>query len=598
MTAAEKPQAARLALLRQRLAKDGLAGLVIPRGDEHQGEYVPARAERLAWLTGFTGSAGEAIVLADRAAVFVDGRYTEQARDQLDPALFEHRHISDQPEEEYIKAYLPKGGKLAIDPWLFSRDQAQRLARAAEAAGGSLVPVEPSPLDAVWQDQPAAPTQPIKPHPIEFAGEASAAKRARIGKALGEAGADAAVLTLPDSIAWLLNVRGSDVQRNPFPLSFAIVRRDGGVTWFVSPQKLGPAVRESLDGAVETKAPEAFPAALDGLKGKRVLLDPATGPLWLFERVKAADATVIEGADPCQLPKAAKNPVEQEGARNAHRRDGVAVTRFLSWFAKAAPNGVSESQCAVELEGFRRQGNLFQDLSFDTITGSGANGALPHYRVTEASDRVLRQGDLMVLDSGGQYLDGTTDITRTLVVGKAPAEERDRYTRVLQGHIALATTRFPRGTTGSHLDAIARRPLWLAGLDYDHGTGHGVGSYLSVHEGPQRISKALNRVALLPGMILSNEPGYYKAGRYGIRIENLVLVVETPAAVGEDRPMLGFETLTMAPIEKRLIEPRLLSDDEIAWLDAYHARVEAALGPSLEGEDRAFLAEACKPLLA
>jgi Xaa-Pro aminopeptidase len=598
MTAADKPHAARLALLRQRLAKEGLAGLVIPRGDEHQGEYVPPRAERLAWLTGFTGSAGEAVVLADRAAIFVDGRYTEQAREQVDPTLFEHRHQSEQPIEDYIKRHLPEGGRLGIDPWLFSKDQAQRLKRAAEAAGGSLAPVEPSPLDAVWEDQPAAPAEPIKPHPIEFAGETSAAKRASIGKALADLGADVTVLTLPDSIAWLLNVRGSDVQRNPFPLSFAILERDGRVTWFVSAKKLGSAARESLDAAVETRAPEDFAATLDSLKGKRVLIDPATAPLWLFERLKAAGATVIEGSDPCQLPKAAKNAIEQEGARNAHRRDGVAVTRFLSWFAKAAPTGITESQCAVELEKFRRQGNLFQDLSFDTITGSGANGALPHYRVSEQSDRRLQPGDLMVLDSGGQYLDGTTDITRTLVVGKPAAEERDRYTRVLQGHIALATTRFPKGTSGSQLDAIARRPLWLAGLDYDHGTGHGVGSYLSVHEGPQRISKAPNRVALLPGMILSNEPGYYKAGRYGIRIENLVLVVETPTAAGEDRPMLGFETLTLAPIEKRLIEPRVLSDDEIAWLDAYHARVEAELGPQLQGEDRAFLAEACKPLLA
>ena len=598
MTAADKPHAARLALLRQRLARDGLAGLVIPRGDEHQGEYVPPRAERLAWLTGFTGSAGEAVVLADKAAVFVDGRYTEQAKEQVDEALFERRDLIEEPPEHYIKKHLPQGGKLGIDPWLFSKQQADRLQRAAEAAGGSLVPVEPSPLDAVWEDQPAPPAQPIKPHPLEFAGETSAAKRARIGKALAELGADATVLTLPDSIAWFLNVRGSDVERTPFPLSFAIVEREGRVLWFVSPKKLGPAVRQHLDPEVEFRSPEDFPAALDALKSKRVLLDPAKAPLWLFERLKAAGATVIEGDDPCQLPKAAKNAVEQEGARNAHRRDGVAVTRFLAWFDKAAAQGITESECARRLETFRREGNLFQDLSFDTITGSGANGALPHYRVTQQSDRVLQPGDLMVLDSGGQYLDGTTDITRTLVVGKPAAEERDRYTRVLQGHIALATTRFPKGTSGSQLDAIARRPLWLAGLDYDHGTGHGVGSYLSVHEGPQRISKALNRVALLPGMILSNEPGYYKSGRYGIRIENLVLVVETPTAVGEDRPMLGFETLTLAPIEKRLLEPRLLSDDEIAWLDAYHARVEAALGPQLQGAERAFLAEACKPLLA
>jgi len=600
MTAPTSPQAARLALLRAELARQGLAGFVVPRTDEHQGEYVPARAQRLAWLTGFTGSAGLAVVLADKAALFVDGRYTVQAAQQVDPALFELRHLTDEPPDAWIARNLPVKGRLALDPWLSSKSEAERLRAAAARAGGSLLLVEHNPLDRVWEDQPPPPAMPVRLHPLEFAGRSAEEKRAELAAGLRERGLAAAVLTLPDSIAWLLNVRGQDVERNPFPLSFALLKSDGAVVWFVAASKLTPELRGALGPGVTFEPPEALGDALAALQGERVLVDPASAPAWIFERLAAAGAKLVEGDDPCQLPKAAKNAVEQAGTRAAHRRDGAAVTRFLGWFARETRAGraVSELDCAEKLEAFRRAGNLLQDLSFETIAGSGPNGAVVHYRATPESNRVLQSGELLVLDSGGQYLDGTTDITRTLAIGRPGAEERDRYTRVLQGHIALATTRFPKGTTGSQLDAIARRPLWLAGLDYDHGTGHGVGSYLSVHEGPQRISKVPNRVALLPGMILSNEPGYYKAGHYGIRIENLVLVVETPTAVGEDRPMLGFETLTLAPIEKRLIEPRLLSDDEIVWLDAYHARVEAELGPRLEGAERDFLAEACKPLLA
>lgn len=600
MTTQDRPQAARLERLRRRLAEQGLDGFVVPRADEHQGEYVPARAQRLAWLTGFTGSAGMAVVLADKAALFVDGRYTFQAAQQSDPALFEPCHLAERPPGEWIAENLPKGGRLGVDPWLASRQELERFRRAAERAGGSVVAVDENPLDAVWSDQPPPPGGAVVLQPPEFAGRSSAEKRREIGAALGRAGAEAAVLTLPDSINWLLNVRGSDLERTPFALSFAVLRQDGAVTWLIEPRKLSDAVRAELQDGVEIRPPADFGAVLDGLTGRRVLVDPASAPAWVFDRLAAAGATVVEGDDPCQLPKAAKNAVEQAGARNAHRRDGAALTRFLAWFAAAAPQGgLTELDCAAKLESVRREDNLLRDLSFDTIAGSGPNGALPHYRVTEDSNRRLRPGDLMVLDSGGQYLDGTTDVTRTLLVGEASAEARDRYTRVLQGHIALATTRFPRGTSGSQLDAIARRPLWQAGLDYDHGTGHGVGSFLSVHEGPQRISKMPNRVALLPGMILSNEPGYYKEGAFGIRIENLVLVVESPPGAGvaaEDRPMLGFESLTLAPIEKKLIEPGLLSAEEIAWLDAYHALVEAELGPLLEGEARAFLAEACKPL--
>ncbi len=602
MTAQGSPFAARLALVRAQLARQGLAGIVVPRTDEHQGEYVPPRAQRLAWISGFTGSAGLAVVLADKAAVFVDGRYTMQVRAQVDGALYDYCHLADQPPEAWIEANLPTGGRLGLDPWLHSRDQVQRLAAAAERAGGSLQLVEQNPVDAAWVEQPAPPQAPVRPHPLEFAGRASTDKRAEIAASLRRRGLAVAVLSLPDSIAWLLNVRGNDVEHTPFPLSFALLAADGGVTWFIDAAKLLPETRAALDAQVTIAAPADFGPALDALKDQRVLVDPGSAPDWVFERLAAAGARAVEGEDPCQLPKAVKNPVEQAGTRAAHRRDGLAVSRFLAWFqAQQGRDDLTELACSDHLESLRREGNLFQDLSFDTIAGSGPHGAVVHYRATEESNRVLRPGELMVLDSGAQYLDGTTDITRTLAFGTPDAEQRDRFTRVLQGHIQLATTRFPVGTTGSQLDAIARRPLWLAGLDYDHGTGHGVGSYLSVHEGPQRISKLANRVALQPGMILSNEPGYYKNGAYGIRVENLVLVVPSPAAPGaggasEERTMLGFETITLAPIEKRLIEKALLSADEIAWLDAYHALVEAELGRGLEGAERAWLAEACRPL--
>ncbi len=600
MTAQGSPFPARLALLRAELVRQDLAGFVVPRTDEHQGEYVPPRAQRLAWISGFTGSAGLAVVLADKAAVFVDGRYTAQVRSQVDGTLYEYCHLADQPAEAWIEANLPKGGRLGLDPWLHSRDQVLRLAAAAERAGGRLVLVEQNPLDQAWADQPPPPAAPVRPHPLEFAGRASTDKRAEIAAQLTRRKLATAVLSLPDSIAWLLNVRGSDVEHTPFPLSFALLAADGGVTWFLDAAKLLPETQAALDAGVRIEPPAAFGPALDALKGQRVLVDPASAPDWVFERLSAAGARVVEGDDPCQLPKAVKNAAEQAGTKAAHRRDGLAVSRFLAWYAgQQGRADLTEIECADRLEAFRREGNLFQDLSFDTIAGSGPNGAVVHYRATEESNRVLRPGELMVLDSGAQYLDGTTDITRTLVFGQPDAEQRDRFTRVLQGHIQLATTRFPVGTTGSQLDAIARRPLWQAGLDYDHGTGHGVGSYLSVHEGPQRISKIGNRVALQPGMILSNEPGFYKNGAYGIRVENLVLVVPSPAAPGagaEDRPMLGFETVTLAPIEKRLIERSLLSADEVAWLDAYHALVEAELVPGLAGAERAWLAEACRPL--
>lgn len=590
-------QSGRLNALRDALGITGVDAFLVPRGDEHRGEYVPPSAERLQWLTGFSGSAGQAVVLAEKAALFVDGRYSLQAAQETAETLYEILQIPEHSAERYLESALGEGQVLGFDPWLHSLTERRRLEALAARCGARLLALADNPLDRVWVDRPSPPCGTAQPHPLEFAGEDSLSKRRRLAVDLVRRGVAAAVLSLPDSIAWLLNVRGEDVARTPFVLSFAILKQSGDVDWFVQEEKLSPALREALDGGVEVRPPETLGAVLDGLGGSKVLLEPASIPAWIAARLEGAGAALVEGEDPCQAPKAAKNAVEQQGARNAHQRDGAALTRFLAWFHReSAAGAVSELACSDHLESLRRQNNHIRDLSFDTIAGSGPNGAIVHYRVTPESDRTMRAGELMVLDSGGQYLDGTTDVTRTLVIGTPGAEERERFTRVLQGHIALATARFPPGTSGSQLDVLARRPLWAAGLDYDHGTGHGVGSFLSVHEGPQRISKLPNRVALEPGMIVSNEPGYYKTGAYGIRIENLVMVVESPKQAGEERPMLAFETLTLAPLERRLIAVSLLSPDEVAWVDAYHARVLAALGPTLEGEDRAYLEAACRPL--
>ena len=592
------PGAPRLAALRKELAKRGLAGFLVPRSDEHQGEYVPPRAERLAWLTGFSGSAGLAIVLADKAAIFVDGRYTLQVRAQSDTRLFEPLHSTEQPPEGWISAHLPKGGKLGYDPWLHTPSGLKHLGKAAIQAGGELVALPTNPLDAVWPDQPPAPIAPAIALDLRFAGRSSQDKRESLGHALAVEGIAAAVLAGPDSIAWLLNIRGADVPRTPFALGFAVLHRDGAVELFMDRRKFAPGLEAHLGNRVAVSPPEGFAATLDrlGRAKARVLIDPQTAPAWAFDRLRAAGAELAERDDPCLLPKARKNDVELAGARAAHRRDGLAVTRFLNWIAHEAPKGkVDELAAVAKLADFRRSGEFFRDFSFDTISGAGANGAIVHYRSTDETNRPLKQGELYLVDSGAQYFDGTTDITRTLAIGKPTAEMKDRFTRVLKGHIALAMARFPRGTTGSALDALARYALWQAGLDYDHGTGHGVGSFLSVHEGPQRISKTPNRVALEPGMIVSNEPGYYKTGAYGIRIENLVTVIEDPRP-GDERPMLAFETLTLAPIDRHLIDKKLLSAHEIDWLDAYHARVRGALSPQSDKETAAFLEAATKPI--
>ena len=591
-----KPNLAdRLGALRARLDEAGLDGFVVPHADAHQNEFLPPDAERLAWLTGFTGSAGTAVVLRERAAIFVDGRYTLQVRDQADGDLYEFRHLIEEPVADWLTEHLPAGARLGYDPWLHTKSQAERLARAADRAGAELVPVPENPVDATWTDRPPAPRTPVVPHEGRFAGRDSADKRTEIAEIIKGGGADATVLTQPDSIAWLLNIRGADVDHTPLPLSFAILHADASVDWFVAAEKLTDELAPHLGDRVRVHVPEAFADALEGLAGRRVLVSADTAAAWVFDRL--ADAEVLRGDDPVTRPKAIKNTTELEGTRVAHLRDALALARFLHWLDCTAPGGgVDEMSAAAKLEDFRRTGEHFRDTSFDTISGAGPNGAIVHYRVTPGTNRALGDGELYLVDSGAQYLDGTTDVTRTIAIGTPTDEMRDRFTRVLKGHIALAALRFPAGTTGAQIDAFARAALWQAGIDYDHGTGHGVGSYLGVHEGPQRISKAGGSVALAPGMIVSNEPGYYRAGEYGIRIENLVAVLPAEDIVGGERPMLGFETLTLAPIDRRLIDTVLLDRAEREWLDAYHARVASEVGPLLDGDVRDWLMAATAPL--
>ena len=587
--------AERLASLRAELKRRGVDGFLVPRTDEYQGEYVPESAQRLTWLTGFTGSAGLAIVLPETAAMFTDGRYTLQAATEVDGTLFQRRHITEQPPSAWIAAELKPGQTLAYDARLHTLGELERYRAAAEKAGGKLAAFDGNAVDAVWTDRPAPPLAPVVAQPMEFAGESAESKRRRIAAAVVEAGADAAVLTSVDSIAWLLNIRGGDVPHTPLPLSFAVLHRDASVDLFIDARKLTPGLDAYLGAAVRIADQAGFGPFLEKLAadGKRVLADPASAAAWVFDRLGKA---VLRGTDPCQLPKACKNAVELQGTRDAHRRDGAALTRFLAWLARESAGGkLREIEVSDRLEAFRREGANFRDLSFPTISGAGANGAIVHYRASPATDRVLERGSLYLVDSGAQYLDGTTDVTRTVAIGTPTAEMKDRFTRVLKGHIALALCHFPKGTSGSQLDALARASLWQAGLDYDHGTGHGVGAYLGVHEGPQRISKMPSAQALLPGMIVSNEPGYYKTDAYGIRIENLV-VVEKLDGVGEaGREFYGFETITLAPIDRNAIDASLLSPDEIAWLDAYHARVRASLTPLVDAETKAWLATATMP---
>jgi Xaa-Pro aminopeptidase len=584
--------------VREQLAALGLDGFLVPHEDEHQNEYLPAANDRLAWLTGFTGSAGAAVVMRDKAAVFVDGRYTLQVKDQVDASAFEIRDYLEGGVPAYLEQ-APKGAVIGYDPRLHSPDALLKLRAAAEKAGARLTPVEANPVDRAWgDDRPPQPAAPVVPHPTRYTGEESASKRQRIGEALKTAGdADAAVLTAPASIAWLFNIRGGDVIRTPLPLGQAILNRDGTARLFLDERKWTDELKQWLGDAVSLEPDTALPGALDSLAGAKVLVDPAQSSAWYFDRLEQAGAAIVKGQDPCALPRACKNPVEVQGARDAHARDGAAVARFLHWLATEAQSTLPDEIAVVrKLESLREATGALKDLSFDTIAGAGPNGAIVHYRPTERLNRRTEKGSLLLVDSGAQYLEGTTDVTRTVAIGEPTAEMRERFTLVLKGHIALSVVRFPAGTSGHQLDALARAPLWARGLDYDHGTGHGVGSYLGVHEGPQRIAKWPNAVALQTGMIVSNEPGYYKARAYGIRIENLQVVTPPATPAGGEREMFGFETLTVAPIDRSLIEPSLLTPEERAWLDAYHARVLAVVGPQVEPEVRAWLERVCAPV--
>jgi Xaa-Pro aminopeptidase len=583
--------------LRKALKQAGLDGFITPHEDEWQNEYVPAAYDRLAWLTGFTGSAGAAVVLGDEAAIFTDGRYTLQVRAQVDGALFEYRDLVDGGPAAYIRERAAKGARIGYDPKLHSPDSLDRLRAAADVAGAELVPMSRNPIDTIWDDRPPLPAARVEPHAERYAGESAASKRHRLGEGLAGDHADAVVITSPASLAWLFNIRGGDVARSPLPLGEAILRSDGHADLFLAEEKVSPELKQWLGNEVSVRPSSDLAPALQALAGKRVKLDPATASAWYFEQLKQAGAEIVRGQDPVVLPRACKNAAEIEGSRQAHIRDGAAVARYLHWLATEGQTGkVQEIEACQKLEEFRRATGQLKDLSFDSISGAGPNGAIVHYRVTKKTNRRLARGSLFLIDSGGQYLDGTTDITRTVPIGRPTPEMKDRFTRVLKGHIALSRVRFPKGTSGHQLDALARMSLWEAGLDYDHGTGHGVGSYLGVHEGPQRIAKWVNTQPLEPGMIVSNEPGYYKTGAYGIRVENLQVVTPAAEIVGGERPMLGFETLTMAPIARELIVKALLTKDEIAWLNAYHAQVWEKTGPLIEGEAKTWLEAATRPL--
>ncbi|MCC6007951.1 MAG: aminopeptidase P family protein [Rhodobacteraceae bacterium] len=584
----------RLALLRDALRAQGLSGFVVPRADAHQGETVAPRDERLAWLTGFTGSAGICVALLDRAALFVDGRYTLQGRSQTDAAAFEVLSWPRTRPARWIAEGLAEGGRVAFDPWLHTPAQIAEMRAELEPRGIALV-ASANLVDAIWNDQPAPPGAPLRPYPVALAGEASADKRARIGQALAEAGQSAAVLTLPDSIAWLLNIRGGDVARIPVAHAFAIIHDSGEVDLFIDPAKLDENAGAHLGAGVRIRGTEAFGPGLDTLRGV-VRLDRTTAPVWVENRLEAAGVEMADTPDPCLLPKACKNATELAGTRAAHRRDGAAMAAFLHWLDSQRPESLTEIDVVRALEGFRRTSDALRDISFETICGAGPNGAIVHYRVTEDSNRQLATGEVLLVDSGGQYEDGTTDITRTIALGPTDHDAQEAFTRVLRGMIAISTARFPKGLAGRDLDALARAALWRAGQDYDHGTGHGVGHYLGVHEGPQRLARS-GEVALQPGMILSNEPGYYREGAFGIRIENLIAVRKAPDLPGGDaREMLDFETLTLAPIDRRMILAEMLHPDERAWLDAYHAHVLKEVGPLCAPEVLAWLKDACAPM--
>jgi Xaa-Pro aminopeptidase len=588
--------AARVAALRGELKRRGLDGFVVPRADRQQNEYLPASEERLAWLTGFTGSAGAAVVLADRAALFADGRYSVQAATQVDGKIFSIEHLVEHPPEQWLEQNLGKGAKLGYDPWLHTSDQVEKLRKAAASAGAELVAVDRNPIDALWHDRPAPPAGAATLRELKLAGEAAPDKLKRIRVELKKIRADALLVSDPQNVAWAFNIRGADVTHTPLALAFALIAQDGRPSLYIEAAKLNNQVRHAIEEFSDVRVPEDLTRDLGKLNGKVVRLDQASASDALTRLLTDTGGKLQRGTDPIALLKATKNHAEIVGSRAAHKRDGVAMARFLAWFDKEAPSGkLTEIDAVAALESFRRDTGALKDISFPTIAGAGPNGAIVHYRVTRASNRRIGTNELFLIDSGAQYEDGTTDITRTVIVGEPSEEMRDRFTRVLKGHIAIATAVFPENTSGAQLDPLARTALWQAGLDFDHGTGHGVGSYLSVHEGPARISK-LGTVALRRGMILSNEPGYYKTAAYGIRIENLVLVIAAPEPVGAEKPLNAFETLTLAPIDRRLIETRMLTTKERIWLDSYHARVHEVIGPLVDKPTRTWLTAATRSL--
>ena len=588
--------AARVAALRGELKRRGLDGFVVPRADRQQNEYLPASEERLAWLTGFTGSAGAAVVLADRAALFADGRYSVQAATEVDGKIFSIEHLVEHPPEQWLEQNLGKGAKLGYDPWLHTSDQVEKLRKAAASAGAELVAVDSNPIDALWRDRPAPPAGAATLRELKLAGEAAPDKLKRIRVELKKIRADALLVSDPQNVAWAFNIRGADVTHTPLALAFALIAQDGRPSLYIEAAKLNNQVRHAIEEFSDVRVPEDLTRDLGKLNGKVVRLDQASASDALTRLLTDTGGKPQRGTDPIALLKATKNHAEIVGSRAAHKRDGVAMARFLAWFDKEASSGkLTEIDAVAALESFRRDTGALKDISFPTIAGAGPNGAIVHYRVTRASNRRIGTNELFLIDSGAQYEDGTTDITRTVIVGEPSEEMRDRFTRVLKGHIAIATAVFPENTSGAQLDPLARTALWQAGLDFDHGTGHGVGSYLSVHEGPARISK-LGTVALRRGMILSNEPGYYKTAAYGIRIENLVLVIAAPEPVGAEKPLNAFETLTLAPIDRRLIETRMLTTKERIWLDSYHARVHEVIGPLVDKPTRTWLTAATRSL--
>jgi Xaa-Pro aminopeptidase len=574
----------RLADLRHLLNELGADGFLIPRTDAHQGEYVAPCDERLAWLTGFTGSAGMAIVLKDKAALFVDGRYTLQAKKQVDSKDYEICSLENNPPPTWAKKHLEQGQKIFYDPWLHTLNDKSHAKSVSEAVGVSFISAPQNLIDKLWKDRPPHPLTPIRIHDAKYAGVSSIEKRKIVAKTIQDKRADAAIITASESIAWLLNIRGNDVPHTPISQGFAVIWADTSVDLFIDPLKISAEITAYLGKDIRITDAASLENWLQNLKETIILIDPALTPLALIQQLEKCH--LLHSLDPCALPKALKNAIEAEGARQAHIQDGVAVTRFLAWLSKAAlSETITELDAVDKLLSFRQQRPLLTDTSFDTISAAASNGAIVHYRASPETNAKLELNSIYLVDSGGQYLNGTTDITRTVAIGTPTSEQKDRFTRVLKGHIALANTLFPVGTTGSQLDPLARHALWQVGLDYDHGTGHGVGSYLNVHEGPQRISKSPSTIALQPGMIVSNEPGYYKTNAYGIRIESLILVVEKGIPAAGDRPLLGFETLTQVPIDTSLVEVGLLTQEERHWLNTYHAQVRDTLLPFLKGDD-------------